>query len=108
MMPEKLIAFFLVIAIVLSPLSAEAKLSYEPYGEDEFPIWTMKLRRAESLFFGSLVITLPLSVLAWNLMENAGWVSADGIQEVGWQMLIAGGLSLSISAADWIIGEVSG
>ena len=52
--------------------------------------------------------SLPLSVLAWNLMENAGWVSADGIQEFGWQLLIAGGLSLSISAADWIIGEVSG
>ena len=107
-MYRKITALVLIISLVLSPLAAEAKLSYEPYGEDEFPIWTMKLRRAESLFFGSLVITLPLSVLAWNLMENAGWVSADGIQEFGWHLLIAGGLSLSISAADWIIGEVSG
>lgn len=104
---KRVLVLFLTFCVLVAPLSAEAELSYKPYGEDEFPIWTMKLRRAESLFFGSMVLTLPLSVLAWNLMESAGWVQADGIQEFGWQLLIASGLSLGISTADWIIGEVT-
>ncbi len=108
-MPRRLLAIILIAALTISPLMAEAELSYEPYGEEEFPIWTMKLRRAESIFFGSMVITFPVAMLAWNLMEYVGWVGAESpIEAFGWQLLMAGGLSLTISTADWIIGEVRG
>lgn len=107
-MRTKLVAILLLFVMLCPPVFADAELSYEPYGEEEFPIWTMKLRRAESLFFGSMVITLPVAAIAWGLMESAGWVQADGIQEFGFQMLMASGLSLGIAGADWIIGEVRG
>ena len=35
----------------------------------------MKLRRAESIFFGSLVLTLPITSLVWNLCENNGLIT---------------------------------
>ena len=107
-MLKKIIAFIMIISIVLTPLFSEAELSYEPYGEDEFPIWTMKLRRAESLFFGSLVLTFPIAMLTWNILEHQDIVhTSQPIQAFGWQMLIAGSHSLTIATADWIIGEVS-
>ena len=108
-MLRKTIALILIFSMLGCTRSAQAELSYEPYGEDEFPIWTMKLRRAESIFFGSLVLTFPLAMLTWNLLDNFGVVSSDSqLEAFGWQLLIAGGLSLGISTADWIIGEVQG
>ena len=108
-MARRLIAVLLILSLVLCPLFCEAQLTYEPYGEEEFPIWTMKLRRAESIFFGSMVLTFPLSMLAWNIMDNAGIVSADSpVEAFGWQLLMAGTISLGISTADWVIGEVQG
>ena len=42
-------------------------------------------------------------------MESNGIVGADTpLEAFGWQLLMAGGLSFTISAADWIIGEVRG
>lgn len=108
-MPRRVLAVILILAMVISPLMAEAELTYKPYGEDEFPIWTMKLRRAESIFFGSMVLTFPVAMLAWSIMESNGIVDADTpLEAFGWQLLMAGGLSFTISAADWIIGEVRG
>lgn len=109
MVPRKVLSIFLCLLMLSSPLFAAAELTYEPYGEDEFPIWTMKLRRAESLFFGSLVLTFPISMAVWGLLEGSGLVSASSpLEAFGWQMLMASGLSLGISTADWIIGEVQG
>ena len=106
-MPRRILALILASLLVASPIFAEAQLSYEPYGEDEFPIWTMKLRRAESLFFGSMVLTVPIAMLGWTLMDAAGWIPEQSpIASFGWQMLITGGLSAGIATADWIIGEV--
>ena len=106
---KRLLALILIFSLVFSPLFADAELSYEPYGENEFPLWTMKLRRAESLFFGSLVLTLPLASLAWSVLSYFDLVSTDSsLEAFGWQLLIASGLSLGISTADWIIGEVRG
>lgn len=106
---KRLLSLLLILIFLSAPLFAEAELSYEPYGKDEFPIWTMKIRRAESLFFGSMVLTLPISMLAWSLMSNAGWVNGDtNIQNFLCQAGIAAGLSLTIATADFIIGEVQG
>lgn len=106
---KRLLVLLLIITLLASPLFAEAELSYEPYGEEEFPIWTMKMRRAESLFFGSLVITLPVSMLAWSLMANAGWVNGEtNFSNFLCQAGIASALSLTIATTDFIIGEVQG
>lgn len=106
---KKAIAILLLFTLTLSPLFSAAELSYKPYGEDEFPIWTMKIRRAESIFFGSLVLTLPITSLVWSLCENGGLIQpiTKPMDKFLCQLGVASGLSLCISAADWIIGEVS-
>ena len=108
MMFKKILILIVAAFLVTSPLYAEAELSYEPYGEKEFPIWTMKLRRAESVFFGSLVLTLPLTSLVWSLCENGGIIPRieDPMSRFFAQAGVASLLSAGISTADWIIGEV--
>lgn len=109
-MSKRIIAIVLLLSMALTPVFSAAELSYAPYGEQEFPIWTMKLRRAESLFFGSMVITLPVSMLVWSLLQNYDVVPTTytPMQNFLIEMGIASGLSLGISTADWIIGEVRG
>ena len=108
-MLKKIISILLIFIIISSPIFAEAELSYKLYGEDEFPIWTMKLRRAESIFFGSLVLTLPITSLVWSICENNGLINRieKPMDRFLCQLGVASGLSLCISTADWIIGEVS-
>lgn len=107
-MGKRVIAVLLVLIVLSSPLFSAAELSYAPYGEKEFPIWTMKLRRAESLFFGSYVITLPVSSLIWSLLSSFNLVSAESdMQAFLYQLGMASALSAVISTADFIIGEVT-
>lgn len=84
---------------------------YEPYTKDEFPIWSGKLRRAESLFFGSFPLAFPLVVLAYNLAVNLGAPPVEdsaGIKTVLVQLGAAAGVSFTIALTDFIIGEVKG
>lgn len=98
----------LMFCFSLVPLASASLPAYEPYQEDEFPLWTYKLRRAEILFFGSFVITMAVASLGYNLVVNAGWVprAKDDLSALLIQGSIAGGLSLGIAVADYIIGEV--
>ena len=60
---RRIIALLLAVLIALPPLAADTiDFEYEPYTEEEFPIWSHELRRAESIFFGSLVITFPVAM----------------------------------------------
>ncbi|MDY4609322.1 MAG: hypothetical protein SPD11_01745 [Sphaerochaetaceae bacterium] len=84
---------------------------YEPYTKDEFPIWSGKLRRAESLFFGSFPLAFPLVALAYNLAVNLGAPPVEetaGIKTVLVQLGAAAGVSFTIALTDFIIGEVKG
>ena len=106
---RRAISILLIFLLSFSLFAEPIEFEYEPYEEDEFPVWLSEIRRAESIFFGSMVLTFPLSMLAWNIMDNAGIVSADSpVEAFGWQLLMAGTLSLGISTADWVIGEVQG
>jgi hypothetical protein len=114
----RLIALMLLAAFSIQSLGAATvsdaatKLpEYEPYAEDEFPIWSGKLRRAESLFFGSFPITLPVVVLAYNLAVNLGASPVEedpGLKTALVQFGIAAGVSFSIALTDFIIGEIQG
>lgn len=86
---------------IVAPLGYE----YEPYEENEFPSWAMELRRAETIFFGSFVITLPISMLSFSLADrfsnsfnpNPGMMM---LYEVG----AASALSLIVVGIDWLLG----
>ncbi len=107
---KRIIAAVLILLMVLSPVSSDPiEYEYEPYEKEEFPIWSLELRRAESIFFGSLVITFPVAMGIYSLASSLGMPTPDeDYQRVLQQALIAGGLSLIIAGTDWIIGRVSG
>jgi hypothetical protein len=100
----------LMLLLLLFPLqlSADQLKGYEPYEEEEFPLWSYKIRRAETLFFGSMVITLPVTALLYRFAVESQLIStpSSDLQEFLMQGSIAAGLSLGISLADYIIGEV--
>lgn len=109
-MMKKTLALMMLLLFCLSlvPLSSASLPTYEPYQEDEFPLWSYKLRRAEILFFGSFVLTMGVASLTYSLAVNAGWAppAKDDLTALLIQAGIAGGLSLGIAVADYIIGEV--
>jgi len=103
-----LIIVLLLFCLSLFPLASASLPSYEPYQENEFPLWTYKLRRAEILFFGSFVLTMGVASLTYALVVNAEWAPPpkDDLTALFIQAGIASGLSLGITVADYIIGEV--
>ncbi len=109
-MKKKVIALFLVFCISCTSLISDTNdfKDYESYTLDEFPSWSWKLRRGESLFFGSFAITLPLSILAYNVADNISLIdtsSNDDFTNFKNQLSVAALISLSIALGDYIIGE---
>ncbi len=98
----------LVVLCASLPLAAEPLKDYVPYEKDEFPLFTYKLRRAETLFLGSLVITLPVAMLLYSAARKTNLVPPPGseLQSFLVQGGIVASLSLGISIADFIIGEM--
>ncbi|MGH0053456.1 MAG: hypothetical protein ACQ5SW_08735 [Sphaerochaetaceae bacterium] len=108
-MRRSIAIILLVLMLVPFNLSAADQLAgYVPYEEDEFPLWSYKIRRAETLFFGSLVLTLPVAVLLYNVAQNTNLISPASSELQGFliQGSIAAGISLGISFADYLIGEL--
>lgn len=100
---KKVILFLLLFTMILSPIMAEA----EEYSVDEFPDWSLHLRRGETLFFGSLPITFALSSLTYGLAKNLG-APAIGTNEVGETVFLfstAAALSLTIAIVDYYLGK---
>lgn len=109
---KKVIAIILLVSLCFS-LGAETLVhssfgyEYESYSDEEFPLWTIELRRAETIFFGSFVFTVPLSALAVGVMENNRLVSFDNnIQSTLATIGAAAGVSLFIAGLDWIFGRL--
>ncbi|MGN1190413.1 MAG: hypothetical protein ACI4SL_08480 [Candidatus Ornithospirochaeta sp.] len=109
---KKIIALMLLISLVFS-LSAETithssfNYKYESYEEEEFPLWTIELRRAETVFFGSLVFTVPISSVAIGLLSNQGIINFNNTTQAALVNLsAAAGLSLVVAAVDWVLGKM--
>ena len=103
---KRTIALLLLFAIFLSFLPADPiQYEYEPYEEEEFPIWSHELRRAESLFFGSLVLTYPLAMGIYSLAGYCGADIPSGASRALQQAGVAAGISLVIAGIDWIMGR---
>ena len=105
---RRAIALLLMIIASFSLFAEPIQYKYEPYEEEEFPIWSMELRRAETVFFGSFVITLPLTMAAYGIASSLGApITQNEFQRFGEQALIASGLSLGIALTDYLIGAFS-
>lgn len=92
---KKSIAFILIICLV-APVFALDMKNAEPYGENEFPKWTQKVRRGEILFFGSLPLTFAATTLGTNLAKK----DMEFLPKLG----IAAGVSAVIVIVDYILG----
>ncbi|MFA7671788.1 MAG: hypothetical protein WCY53_05985 [Sphaerochaetaceae bacterium] len=97
-----------IIIIVLLIFSSQLIFAYEPYKIDEFPQWSVKLRRAETIAFGSLPITVAFVGLGYSAARSFGAPPfyndplKDSLAVIG----IASIFALGIALADFIINEV--
>lgn len=105
-MKRAVVLFALVL--VLGPLWGEETVTYEPYQSGEFPTWAYELRRGETIFFGSWVITFPAVALGWHAVNALGGdlPTEPAFDTALKQASVACCLSLGIALADWIIGKV--
>lgn len=75
---------------------------YEPYEQQEFPQWLHDLRRAESLFIGSLPIAYGAVTLTFSLLETEErtLTTDDYLTRLAYASMLSGALAL----ADYIVG----
>jgi len=86
-------------ALVCSPVFSLDMKDYEPYSQDEFPKWTLDLRRAECIFFGGIPIAYPVTALAFSIADR----DASFLEKAA----IACSISAAIALIDYIIGVVN-
>ena len=99
---KRLIALSILIclfALFCSPVFSLDMGDYEPYTKDEFPKWSLDLRRAECIFFGGIPIAYPLTALAFSATNT----ETSFLQNLG----IACAVSATIALIDYIIGVVN-
>lgn len=104
---KRVVVVILLLAISFSLFSTTIKkenfgYEYEEYKKEEFPIWSQELRRAETIFFGSFVITLPLSTLCVSLIAK----NANTNQKALYSALGAVGSSLIFAGLDFVFGRI--
>lgn len=92
---KKSIAFILIICL-MAPVFALDMKNAEPYAEDEFPKWTVNLRRGEILFFGSLPLTFAATTLGTSIAKS----DMSFLPKLG----IAAGVSTVIVLIDYFLG----
>jgi len=99
-MIKKAVSVLLLICVCFSAFSLDMK-NAEPYSDDEFPKWSLNLRRGEVIFFGSLPIAYAMtSLVSSNLVHQ---------DLTFWQtMAISAGVSTAIVVLDYILGLGSG
>jgi len=67
----RFITVLVLLFLSLFPLISETLPDYEPYEEDEFPVWARDLRRAEIIFFGTIPFTFFVSGFSYNIYQYA-------------------------------------
>lgn len=91
----------LIVLLVLSPVyAADDQISYTPYSPDEFSPWMHDMRRAETIFFGSLPVSFAAASLSMLFIE-------EDYRSAGLSLGITLGISAAIAVADYMIGLIA-
>jgi hypothetical protein len=93
----RILAVVVILSIICAPVAAAEQSSYQRYSHEEFDPWMHDLRRAETLFFGSLPISFAASSLSMVFIQ-------DDYRSVQLQLGITLGISAAIAIADYILG----
>ncbi|MBQ2048873.1 MAG: hypothetical protein II493_00510 [Spirochaetales bacterium] len=98
---KKLIAVLLIAltAGLFTPLFSLTLDGYEPYRTEEFPKWSLNLRRAECIFFGGIPIAFPVTVLAYSFTDK----QPTFLETLG----VACAVSAVIAVVDYVLGVVN-
>lgn len=101
---RRVIACVLLVLLLAQPLLAD----HVPYDPLEFPQWSIKLRRAETLAFGALPITLGVVGLGYAAARSfcSPAFSVDPLEDSLALIGVASALALAVALADYIIGEM--
>ena len=94
-----LLFIFLLLFGLCMPVFSLTMTEYEPYTKEEFPKWSLDLRRAETIFFGGIPIAYPLTSVAFSIAgQDPEFLTTLGI---------ACAVSAVITLVDYILGVVS-
>ena len=133
-MSRRVLAFVLFVLIVAGgawgqdqgadPIDRPVAPDAQPYEPEEFPEWTLSLRRAEVVALGALPISLLTSRLLFGLVRFAGQSISTGTIGSPWvpglsqspeavlgrreNLQIIGGalwISVMVAVADYALGE---
>lgn len=97
----RFIASLLLVLLVITPVYAAAdEISYTPYSPDEFAPWMHDLRRAETVFFGSLPVSFAAASLSMLFIE-------EDYRSAGLSLGMTLGISAVIAVADYVIGLIA-
>jgi hypothetical protein len=120
-MPRKLIALLLLISFSFCVFAEEAHTP-APYEEDEFPSWTIDLRRSEIVTFGTLpFVTLGVTIgysffryakngfdsdyLPNPLAKSSAAANLNSDEQIG-IFISSGIISLIIGIVDYVISRI--
>lgn len=92
---------FICLLLVMFTCSLLTASEYEPYEQMEFPDWAIDLRRAETIFFGSLPITFTAVNLSMGIYSS---LSGDSSDKTGLTIALTAAASSAIALIDYLIG----
>ena len=113
-MKQKIVAIILIISFCSTFIYAQEEEIAIPYKPDEFPQWTVDLRRAEIITIGSFPLSFMFTALIYDISMAASnnfdptipFGSNRSQQDVTNLLLISAGVSVAIGLTDFIIHQV--
>jgi hypothetical protein len=113
-MKKRFISMLLIISLCSSLMYSQEEEIAIPYKPDEFPQWTVDLRRAEIVTIGSFPLSFMLTALIYDLSKSAAsgfdptvpFGSSRSQDDIRNMLIISGSVSLAIGLTDFIIHQV--
>jgi len=113
-MIKKGLFLLLILSFCSSLLYSQDQEIAIPYKPDEFPQWTLDLRRAEIVTIGSFPLSFMFTAIIYDLTKSASagfdptipFGSSRSQEDIKNMLIISGGVSLAVGLTDFIIQQV--
>jgi len=112
-MIKKGLFLLLILSFCSSLLYSQDQEIAIPYKPDEFPQWTLDLRRAEIVTIGSFPLSFMFTAIIYDLTKSASagfdptipFGSSRSQEDIKNMLIISGGVSLAVGLTDFIIQQ---
>jgi len=113
-MIKKGLFLLMILSFCSSLLYSQDQEIAIPYKPDEFPQWTLDLRRAEIVTIGSFPLSFMFTAIIYDLTKSASagfdptipFGSSRSQEDIKNMLIISGGVSLAVGLTDFIIQQV--